>query len=187
MNYSQNTHFLTLTTSLKPAQSGYSQIFSGAREPQPCGPQVEKCEITRSGLPSHSAHQSWGPGWDRPGLSLPSLQLVPCLGHQVAPRSHGSPGLRRLGGRLSHPATCLDRSPACGRGTWGCALSPGQVKISAWNSPSAGRGGAVPSFLGHVGYPSSEDVLCAEQVSSSAEPTKALTRGLRKADAWVYH
>ncbi|KAI4557039.1 hypothetical protein MJG53_018993 [Ovis ammon polii x Ovis aries] len=23
------------------------QIFSGAREPQPCGPQVEKCEITR--------------------------------------------------------------------------------------------------------------------------------------------
>ena len=103
----------------EPSTEWVPQIFSGAQEPQPCGPQVENCETTRSGLPSHSAHQSWGPGWDHPGLSLPSPQLVPHLGHQVAPRFHGSPGLRRLGGRLSHPATRMDRSPAFMEGNLG--------------------------------------------------------------------
>lgn len=64
------------------------QVSSGAREPQRCDPQVENCKTMRSDLLSHSADQSWGPGRDRPDLSLPCPQRVPCLGHQMAPRFH---------------------------------------------------------------------------------------------------
>ena len=118
MNHSQHT-LPDCTNATESSTEWVPQIFSGAWDPQSCGPQVENRETIRSDLPSHSADQSWGPGWDRPGLSLPSPQLVPCLGHQVAPQFHGSPGLQHLGGRLSPPAVRMDRSPACVEGSLG--------------------------------------------------------------------
>ena len=187
MNHSQNTHSLTLTTLLNPAQSGYLRYFLEPRSPSPVArrlrtvrPQGQACQVT---VPTRAGALA--------GTILACPSRVPSLFPILAIRwHHGSMGHQDCGvwegGFLIPPPAWTGPQPSW-RGTWGCDLSPGQVKISAWNSPPAGRGGAVPSFPGHVGYPSLEDVLCAEQVSSSAEPTKALTRGLRKADAWVYH
>lgn len=152
-----------------------------ARRLRTARPQGQTCRVTvptRAGAPAGTVQ------------ACPSR--VPSLFPVLAIRwHHSSTGHQHCsiweGGFLLPLSAWTGPQPAW-RGAWGCDLSPGQVKISTWNSPPAGRGGAVPSFPGHVGYPSSEDALCTKQVSrSSAEPTKALTRGLREADTWVYH
>lgn len=152
-----------------------------ARRLRTTRPQGQTCQVTvltRAGAPAGTVQAC--------PSRVPSLLPVLAIRWHHGPTDHQDCSIWE--GSFLLPLLTRTGPQPTWRGAWGCDLSPGQVKISAWNSPPAGRGGAVPSFPGHVGYPSSEDALCAEQVSrSSAEPTKALTRGLREADTWVYH
>lgn len=152
-----------------------------ARRLRTARPQGQTCQVTvptRAGAPAGTVQAC--------PSRVPSLFPVLAIRWHHSSMGHQDCSIWE-GGFLLPLSAWTGPQPAW-RGAWGCDLSPGQVKISMWNSPPAGRGGAVPSFPGHVGYPSSEDALCTKQVSrSSAEPTKALTRGLREADTWVYH
>ena len=75
----------------------------------------------------------------------------------------------------------MDGSPACVEGSLGLRPEPGVSQGWRVELSSCGERWGCPIFPGGAGYPSSEDVLCAEQVSGrSAEPTKALTRGSGK-------
>lgn len=155
MNHSQHT-LPDCNNAIESSTEWVPQIFSGARESQPCDPQVENCKTTRSDLLSHSADQSWGPGpgpgpWSRPvPPSSPACSPSWPSGGITVPRS---PGLRRLGRRLSHPAARVDGSPACVEGSLGLQPEPGVSQGRRVELSSCGERWCCPIFPGGCWLP----------------------------------